>query len=106
MLWSSTVFPWARYIFICAVDFAIHSGPVRAIQGLQYAAHMASPHDGVLGPQTQAAVNLCDAADTHRRLLAFRLRFLAKLDAKDKSQDDFWGWYNRVANLMELPATL
>lgn len=93
-------------IKLCAIDFAIHSGPVNAVRSVQYGITMTLPHDGVLGPLTQAGLNASDPATVHRRMLAYRLRFLARLDAKDSSQDDFWGWYNRVANLMELPADL
>lgn len=91
---------------LCAIDFAIHSGPVNAVRSVQYAVKMALPHDGVLGPLTLAGLNSSNPSDVHRRMLAYRLRFLARLDAKDPTQDEFWGWYNRIANLMELPAEL
>lgn len=89
---------------LCAVDFAIHSGPVQAVRSLQYAADMAAPHDGVLGPQTQAALNVHDGAQIHRKMLAYRLRFLSDLVKRDPTQADHRGWWNRIANLMELPA--
>lgn len=89
---------------LCAIDFAIHSGPVQAVRSVQYASEMAAPHDGVLGPQTQAALNLAVAADVHRKMLAYRLRFLSDLVKADPTQADHRGWWNRIATLMELPA--
>lgn len=91
---------------LCAVDFAIHSGPVNAVRSLQDATALPRPHDGVLGPLTQAALNSADPAKVHRRMLAYRLRFLADIVSKDKTQADHVGWWNRIANLIELPATL
>lgn len=88
---------------LCAIDFAIHSGAIRAVRSLQYAAGMSAPHDGVLGPQTQAALNLIDPAEVHRKMLAYRLRFLSDLVKEDPKQADHRGWWNRIANLMELP---
>lgn len=91
---------------LCAIDFAIHSGPVNAVRSLQDATAMPRPHDGVLGPLTQAALNSADPAKVHRCMLAYRLRFLANIVSKDKTQADHVGWWNRIANLIELPATL
>ena len=88
---------------LCAIDCAIHSGPVVAVRSLQYAAAMSGPHDGVLGPQTRAAVNAADANALHCRMLAFRLRFLSDLVKADPKQADHRGWWNRIANLMDLP---
>ncbi len=88
---------------LCAIDFAVHSGPVTAVRGLQIAAGMTSPHDGILGPVTQDAINRVDAGDMHRRLLAYRLRFLADIVSRDKTQAAHVGWWNRIANLIEIP---
>jgi len=90
---------------LCAVDYAIHSGPAHAIKSLQWALQFSvADTDGEFGAQTQAALNAADPADIHRRMLAYRLRFLARLVSKDPTQADHIGWWNRIANLMELSA--
>lgn len=92
---------------LCAIDFAIHSSAVRAVRSLQYAAGMSSPHDGVLGPQTREAVNAADPAVIHQRMLAFRMRFISEaIKANPKLGTKYRGFWNRLANLVELPATL
>jgi len=91
---------------LCAIDFAIHSGPVQAVRSVQYAVFPKPPYDGVLGPKTQAAINVADTAEVHRDMLAYRLRFLAKVVARYPEQVQWGGWWNRLANLVELPATL
>lgn len=91
---------------LCAVDCSIHSGPARAVRSLQYAVFPGPPYDGDLGPITRNAILRADPAEVHRDMLAYRLRFLAKIVARDKSQSVFTGWWNRVANLIELPAAL
>lgn len=91
---------------LCAIDFAIHSGPVHAVRSVQYGVSMTLPHDGVLGALTQAGLNATDPAKVHRRMLAYRLRFLSDLVKNDPTQADHRGWWNRLANLIELPADL
>ncbi|MGE0043691.1 MAG: glycosyl hydrolase 108 family protein [Vicinamibacterales bacterium] len=91
---------------LCAVDFAIHSGPRPAVRSLQYAAFPKPPYDGLWGPQTDAAVNGADGDEIRRWMLSYRLRFLGKVLARYPEQAKWAGWWNRVATLNELDAPL
>lgn len=91
---------------LCAIDFAIHSNPIRAIRSLQYGAGMLAPHDGILGPVTRTAVENTAPADVHHRMLAFRMRYIADVIKAHPTDGKFRGWWNRLANLVELPADL
>jgi lysozyme family protein len=58
-------------------DFAVHSGPARAVQMLQSLLSVTA--DGLIGPQTLSAARAADPVDTIRRLSRARLGFLARL---------------------------
>lgn len=88
---------------LCAVDFAIHSGPTRGVRSLQYAAFPGPPYDGQMGPITAKAVNTARPDQMRRDMLAYRLRFLGKLVSQRPSQAVFAsGWSHRLATLLEL----
>ncbi|MEH3144411.1 MAG: hypothetical protein PGN34_03470 [Methylobacterium frigidaeris] len=75
-------------------DFAVNSGPARAIMALQRAARVAD--DGVLGPITLTAVGSRSSVDLVQRVCADRLAFLRRLSA--------WrsfgrGWQRRVSSV-------
>lgn len=77
-------------------DAAVNSGPRQAIRWLQRA--VGANDDGIIGPQTLAAVRAADPERVLRRVLAARLRFVAGLPN--------WpafgrGWARRIADLME-----
>jgi len=77
-------------------DAAVNSGPSQAIRWLQRAVGVRD--DGVIGPQTIAAVRAADPQALLRRMLSARLRFMTDLPA--------WptfgrGWARRIADLME-----
>lgn len=77
-------------------DAAVNSGPRQAILWLQRAVGVKA--DGIIGPQTLAAVRAADPERALRRVLAARLRFMAGLPN--------WpafgrGWARRIADLME-----
>jgi lysozyme family protein len=77
-------------------DAAVNSGPRQAIRWLQRA--VGAKNDGIIGPQTLAAVRAADPERLLRRILAQRLRFMAGLPN--------WpafgrGWARRIADLME-----
>lgn len=77
-------------------DAAVNSGPRQAIRWLQRA--VGAKDDGIIGPQTLAAVRAADPERVLRRVLAARLRFMAGLPN--------WhafgrGWARRIADLME-----
>ena len=78
-------------------DAAVNSGPRQAIRWLQRAAGVKD--DGIIGPQTLAAVRAADPERLLRRMLAQRLRFMTGLST--------WpafgrGWARRIADLMEM----
>jgi lysozyme family protein len=78
-------------------DAAVNSGPKQSAMWLQRAVGVGD--DGVVGPQTLAAVNALPAEKIQMRFLAQRLKMLAALSD--------WpafgrGWARRVATLMEM----
>ncbi|MCB5176269.1 glycoside hydrolase family 108 protein [Microvirga lenta] len=60
-------------------DFAVNSGPARAVRTLQDVLGVAA--DGVAGPLTLQAAREADTADAVRRLTRARLAFLSRLAA-------------------------
>jgi lysozyme family protein len=76
------------------VDYAVHSGPRRAIEELQRVAGVTV--DGKIGPQTLSAVAVKGAESLRRGVLRARGRYLARL-LSDPSQRVFaGGWLNRL----------
>lgn len=78
-------------------DAAVNSGPRQAIRWLQRAVGVRD--DGIIGPQTLAAVRAANPERLLRRFLSQRLRFMAGLPS--------WpafgrGWAWRIADLMEM----
>lgn len=73
-------------------DFAINAGKSRAIKELQQAVGV--PADGIIGPQTLAAVNSHDLNDIILSLTAERLKFYTSLSTFKTYGK---GWTNRVA---------
>lgn len=75
-------------------DFAVHSGPERAVRLLQ--GLLGVPADGIVGPVTLGAARQADPADVIRRLTEARLQFLSRLPT--------WpvfgrGWRRRVLSV-------
>lgn len=82
------------------VDCAVNHGPKNAVKLLQLAARVFP--DGIMGPQTEAAVNRMDTAVMYRRLCAARVRLYGQIIRKDSTQHVFAeGWANRVAEFIE-----
>ncbi len=76
---------------LAVFDFAVNSGPTRAVRALQSALGVET--DGLVGPITLAAARKTDPVDAVRRLTRARLGFLNRLAA--------WpifgrGWRRRV----------
>ena len=78
-------------------DAAVNSGPRQAILWLQRAVGVKD--DGIIGPQTLAAVHAADPERLLRRMLAQRLRFMAGLPNWSAFGR---GWARRIADLMEM----
>jgi lysozyme family protein len=82
------------------LDAAVNHGPGQAIRQLQRA--LGCPADGILGPNTLAAIPYLEPRRVAIRQLAQRARFYGKLISADHSQAEFAeGWSNRLAELME-----
>lgn len=78
-------------------DFAVNSGPDRAIRTLQKV--LGVNVDGKVGPQTIEAAEKADTTETIKRLCAERLAFMKRIKGKDGKLlwDTFGkGWYRRV----------
>lgn len=80
-------------------DFAINAGRSRAIKELQQAVGV--PADGIIGPQTLAAVNAHDLNDVILSLTAERLKFYTSLSTFKTYGK---GWTNRVADNLKYAA--
>ena len=84
-------------------DSAVHSGPKRAVQWLQTALGVTA--DGVIGPQTRAALAAADPGVLYGKVLGQRLRHLGRLITRDPKQAAFAaGWLNRLAEFVETTA--
>ena len=80
-------------------DFAINAGKSRAIKELQQAVGV--PADGIIGPQTLAAVNAHDLNDVILSLTAERLKFYTSLSTFKTYGK---GWTNRVEDNLKYAA--
>lgn len=77
-------------------DFAVNSGPFRATSVLQKLVNTAQ--DGVMGPQTLAAVNAADAGALVRQYMDARLKFLKGLSTFSVFGK---GWSTRVTRVRD-----
>jgi lysozyme family protein len=83
------------------IDNAVLSGPVNAVKDLQRALKVRQ--DGIIGPITLRRIKTVGGATTRQRLVVTRTLRLAKIAAKDSSQNVFLvGWLKR--SLGFLPA--
>lgn len=75
----------------CVFDFAVNSGPARAVRFMQIAAGVAG--DGIIGPATLGAIRNANPIDLISRICSDRLSYL-------KSLPTWWhfrnGWESRV----------
>jgi lysozyme family protein len=84
--------------FLC--DFAVHSGPGIAIKYLQRIVGV--DDDGVMGPRTLEAANACEPRHLVNRLVAERMKMIARLVQKSPSQLKYLGgWTNRIMGFLE-----
>ena len=78
------------------VDWGVNSGPGTAIKHLQ-GLLPGCIADGILGPNTAKAANLCDPAILLAQLIDLRLAFVQHIAANDISQEKFLdGWEKRI----------
>lgn len=80
-------------IAIAAFDFAVHSGPNRAVKYLQKLLGVNA--DGVIGPITKQALENCDEPETLKHYIQRREMFLRNLPNFKHNP----GWMNRTHDL-------
>jgi lysozyme family protein len=85
--------PDVRYIVF---DGAVNSGVAQSVKWLQRACGVHD--DGVIGPITIRAASTLHSEGLRRRILAQRLRFMAKLPNWPAFSR---GWANRICDLLE-----
>ncbi len=80
-------------------DYAVNSGPQRAIMALQESLGISS--DGVIGPATLAAVSTANPRQLTLRVTAQRIRMYVRIAKKDPSQLIFLeGWCARALSFL------
>lgn len=85
---------WKAGVDLAVFDYAVNSGPDRAIRALQSALGVAV--DGIVGPKTLEAARKADAAGTINAICDGRLAFLKSLSSFETFGR---GWTNRVASV-------
>ncbi len=82
------------------VDFGVNSGPAIAIMKLQ--GILSVPMDGVLGPQTLAALTTLKAEEVNNLLVATRVKMVVSIAVKNPGQLRFLsGWVDRSLQFLE-----
>lgn len=82
------------------VDFGVNSGPQLAIMKLQEILH--ADVDGILGPQSLAAIRSVMPEDLNNALVATRIKMIGKIVQKNPSQLRFLGgWLNRALEFLK-----
>jgi lysozyme family protein len=81
------------------IDFGVNSGPSIAIKKLQQV--VGTEQDGVLGPETLAAVNSCHADDVNTSLVILRVKMIGQIVVKNPAQLRFLnGWLDRALQFL------
>ena len=88
---------WDAGVDLMVFDEAVNQGPGRAITTLQTALGVTA--DGAIGPATQAAAQLEDAATTIAKISAIRLAFYQGLPTYPEFGT---GWLNRLTRTTAL----
>jgi lysozyme family protein len=86
------------------IDYAVHSGLVRAVKAMQTALGVTA--DGAIGPLTTAALHRADPAVIAKEVLADRVRLIGDLLASTRVDRRQWarGWCHRLARqVVRLP---
>ena len=78
-------------------DFAVNAGVKTSVRLAQLTVNESA--DGVMGPQTQKALNTCDAELFEYRFALAKITRYAQIVTRDRSQGKFLlGWINRTIN--------
>lgn len=81
------------------IDYGVHSGPQIAIQKLQKA--LGTTIDGVLGPNTLAALVASEPRQINNQLVVERLKMIARVVQKNPAQlSDLAGFINRATEFI------
>lgn len=81
------------------IDFGVNSGPMIAIQALQRVVGVVP--DGVLGPETLAAIAKLHPDDVNLGVAVERIRMIGRIVGKNPSQAKFVsGWLNRATEFI------
>lgn len=81
------------------VDFGVLSGPGVATQHLQRA--LGVEDDGILGPQTLAALAAADSKIINNRVMTSRVRMLGRIVNRRRSQAEYiQGWLDRSCSFL------
>lgn len=87
-------------ISLAVFDGAVQHGWMTSVKLLQEV--MGVKADGIIGPQTQAAIRNMDPEWVLARLLLRRARYYGRIVIKNPSQATFFeGWHNRLAALSD-----
>lgn len=83
------------------VDWAVHSGHVAAIRALQIALGIRA--DGMIGPETEAAIEATDRRRMAAKIVGARVRFIGRTVTTSPTQYARFaaGWMNRLAGQIE-----
>lgn len=83
------------------IDFAVNAGHPTAIKALQTGLRLQA--DGVIGPETEAAITRADRPRLARLVLAGRMRHYGGIIARDPAKHGKFarGWMNRLAAQIE-----
>mgnify|MGYP001616203336 CR=1 FL=1 len=81
------------------VDYGVNSGPAIAIQKVQEILHL--DVDGILGPLSLKAINEADARSLNNKLVAARVRMIARIVQKRPEQLKYlYGLVDRALDFM------
>lgn len=81
------------------IDSGVQHGPVRASKWLQAAVNVRI--DGVIGPQTLAAVNAYPWRNVYQEVFRARMKFYGRIITDNPSQAVFAaGWMNRLSEFV------
>lgn len=81
------------------VDFGVNSGPQLVIMKLQEILHVAI--DGILGPQTLAAIAIVSPAVLNNAIVAARVKMIGRIIVRNPSQIKYLnGWLNRALEFL------